>query len=186
MICRLSRGPEKCSSGSLQGHEAGTGPPTFGCPGSVVGSQRPLRRWYPAPRPKPLAERSSGQAPSPELSGKPGEGKYPLPERALCAIAVVWSGLDLPSRPWHLIPPVYPYRCCLACPVGLSGPVRVLHRAREARVRASPPFCLGSEPSASLIFLAASPGPNPSMWTVTSALAYDRLKYVMSCLISSR
>jgi hypothetical protein len=45
----------------------------------------------------------------------------------------------------------------------LRGPVRALHRTREARVRASPPFCLGSESSASLIFLAASPGPNPSM-----------------------
>ena len=45
----------------------------------------------------------------------------------------------------------------------LRGPVRASHRTREARVRASPPFCLGSESSASLIFLAASPGPNPSM-----------------------
>ena len=45
----------------------------------------------------------------------------------------------------------------------LRGPVRALHRTREASVRASPPFCLGSESSASLIFLAASPGPNPSM-----------------------
>ncbi len=44
---------ETRSSSSLQGHEGGTGPPTFGRPGSVVGPQRPLRRWSPAPRPLP-------------------------------------------------------------------------------------------------------------------------------------
>src|SRR5208337_5010564 len=46
---------ETRSSGGLQGHEGATGPPTFGRPGSVVGPQRPLRRWSPAPCPLPAS-----------------------------------------------------------------------------------------------------------------------------------
>ncbi len=46
---------ETGSSGGLQGHEGGRGPPTYGRPGSVVGSQRPLRHCSPAPRPLPPA-----------------------------------------------------------------------------------------------------------------------------------
>src|SRR5271157_2650677 len=44
---------ETRSSSDVQGHEGGRRPPTFGRPGSVVGPQRPRRRWSPAPRPLP-------------------------------------------------------------------------------------------------------------------------------------
>jgi hypothetical protein len=44
---------ETRSSSDVQGHEGGRRPPTFGRPGSVVGPQRPLRRWSPAPRALP-------------------------------------------------------------------------------------------------------------------------------------
>ena len=44
---------ETRSSSDVQGHEGGRRPPTFGRPGSVVGPQRPRRRWSPTPRPLP-------------------------------------------------------------------------------------------------------------------------------------